>query len=156
ASRDGGGAPAPAPRPAAAPPEERGQVTVVFADLSGYTAVAKQMDPEAVKTLVESCLRRLVQEVERYGGTVDKYIGDNVMALFGAPIAHEDDPERAVRAALGMQAAMAELNQGIGLEFGFELPLRIGINTGEVLAGRVGEADTVVGGTVNVAARLQT
>src|SRR5438552_806596 len=77
------------------------------------------------------------------------------MAVFGAPVAHEDDPERAVRAAFGMQAAMGELNRGIAPEFGFELPLRIGVNTGEVLAGNVGEAYTVVGDAVNVAARLQ-
>ena len=73
-------------------------MTVLFADLSGYTAVAERMDPEAVKSLVDRALMRLGAEVERYGGTVDKYIGDNVMAIFGAPLAHEDDEERAVRA----------------------------------------------------------
>ena len=73
-------------------------MTVLFADLSGYTAMAERMDPEAVKALVDRSLRRLGEEVERFGGTVDKYIGDNVMAVFGAPIAHEDDAERAVRA----------------------------------------------------------
>src|SRR4249919_1426552 len=99
----GGAAPATPPRPAEVPAEERRQVTVLFADLSGYTAVAERMDPETVKAMVEGCLRRLGEEVERFGGTVDKYIGDNVMALFGAPVAHEDDAERAVRAALGMQ-----------------------------------------------------
>src|SRR4029450_4368075 len=94
---------APAPAEEAAPeapaeevlPEERRQATVLFADLSGYTAVAERMDPEAVKSLVDRALRRLGQEVARYGGRVDKYIGDNVMAVFGAPLAHEDDPERA-------------------------------------------------------------
>ena len=85
-------------------------MTVLFADLSGYTAVAERMDPEAVKSLVDRALRRLGEEVQRFGGTVDKYIGDNVMALFGAPVAHEDDAERAVRAALAMQAAMDEIN----------------------------------------------
>ncbi len=98
-----------APAPAAAPqaqvaeplPEERRQVTVLFADLSGYTAVAERMDPEAVKQLIERALRRLGNEVTRFGGTVDKYIGDNVMALFGAPVAHEDDAERAIRASIG-------------------------------------------------------
>src|SRR2546421_7193712 len=151
------GAPAPAAREEeqAAPSEERRTVTVLFADLSGYTSVSEQLDHETVKALTERCLTRLSAEVERFGGHVDKYIGDNVMALFGAPVAHEDDSERAVRAALGMQAAMAELNQGIGPEFGFELPLRIGINTGEVLAGNVGDAYTVVGDAVNVASRLQ-
>jgi hypothetical protein len=99
--------------PAEAPPEERRQVTVLFGDLSGYTAIAERMDPEAVKALVDRALMRLGREVERFGGTVDKYIGDNVMAIFGAPVAHEDDAQRGVRAGLGMQAAMAEVNEGL-------------------------------------------
>jgi class 3 adenylate cyclase/ribosomal protein L40E len=137
-------------------PEERRQVTVVFADLSGYTAVAERMDPEAVKSLIDRALRRLGQEVDRFGGSVDKYIGDNVMAVFGAPIAHEDDAERAVRAALGMQAAMGEINESLGESHGVNLALRVGVNTGEVVAGAVGDGYTVIGDTVNVAARLQT
>ena len=144
----------PAPRADEQPPEERRQVTVLFADLSGYTAVAERMDPEAVKALVDRALMRLGQEVERYGGTVDKYIGDNVMAIFGAPVAHEDDAERAVRAGLGMQAAMDEVNEG--LPSGVHFDLRVGVNTGEVLAGAVGASYTVTGDTVNVAARLQS
>src|SRR6266568_3656764 len=107
----------------AGPSEERRTVTVLFADLSGYTAVSERLDHETVKALTERCLTRLAAEVERFGGRVDKYIGDNVMAVFGAPVAHENDPERAVRAAFGMQAAMTELNSGIAPEFGFELPL---------------------------------
>ncbi len=153
----GAAAPAAAPPPSAEPdqpPEERRQVTVLFADLSGYTAVAERMDPETVKTLVDRALMRLGAEVARYGGTVDKYIGDNVMALFGAPLAHEDDTERAVRAGLGMQAAMTEVNAG--LPAGVHFDLRVGINTGEVLAGAVGESYTVTGDTVNVASRLQS
>jgi class 3 adenylate cyclase/tetratricopeptide (TPR) repeat protein len=151
--------PAPAAPPQVAarpaiPPEERRQVTVLFADLSGYTAFAERMDPEAVKSLVDRVLLRLGEEVVRYGGTVDKYIGDNVMALFGAPVAHEDDAERAVRAGLGMQDAMAEVNAG--LPDGAHFALRVGVNTGEVLAGAVGDAYTVVGDTVNVASRLQS
>src|SRR5690242_7280903 len=157
--------PAPAPtaaappavsRPVDLPPEERRQVTVVFADLSGYTAVAERMDPEAVKSFVDQALRRLGQEVDRFGGTVDKYIGDNVMAVFGAPVAHEDDSERAVRAALGMQEAMGEINEQTGPARGVNLALRVGVNTGEVVAGAVGDGYTVIGDTVNVAARLQT
>jgi class 3 adenylate cyclase/tetratricopeptide (TPR) repeat protein len=136
------------------PPEERRQVTVLFADLSGYTAVAERMDPEAVKALVDRALMRLGREVERHGGTVDKYIGDNVMAIFGAPVAHEDDAERAVRAGLGMQRAMEEVNADLPEDVDFDL--RVGVNTGEVLAGSVGEAYTVTGDTVNVAARLQS
>src|SRR5688500_2146515 len=150
--------PAPAPPPAAAraaPADERRQVTVLFADLSGYTAVSERMDPESVKSLVEGALRRLGEEVTRYGGTVDKYIGDNVMAIFGAPVAHEDDEERAVRAALGMQDAMEEINVELSARHGANFQLRVGINTGEVLAGAVGDGYTVIGDTVNVAARLQ-
>ncbi|HKP89295.1 MAG TPA: adenylate/guanylate cyclase domain-containing protein, partial [Thermoleophilaceae bacterium] len=138
-----------------APPEERRQVTVLFADLSGYTAVSERMDPERVKALVENALRRLAEEVDRFGGTVDKFIGDNVMALFGAPVAHEDDAERAVRAGLGMQQAMGEINEQLAESHDVTLALRVGVNTGEVVAGAVGDAYTVVGDTVNVAARLQ-
>ena len=145
----------PPPVPPSAPAEERRQVTVLFADLSGYTAVAESMDPEAVKSIVERCLRRLGEEVTHHGGTVDKYIGDNVMALFGAPVAHEDDAERAVRAALGMQAAMEEINAEARASYDVSFALRVGLNTGEVLAGAMGDAYTVTGDTVNVAARLQ-
>src|SRR5436190_24039091 len=137
-------------------PEERRQVTVLFADLSGYTAIAERMDPEAVKSFVDRALRRLGQEVDRYGGSVDKYIGDNVMAVFGAPVAHEDDAERAVRAALGMQEAMGEINERLASSLEVNLALRVGVNTGEVVAGAIGDGYTVIGDTVNVAARLQT
>jgi class 3 adenylate cyclase/ribosomal protein L40E len=134
-------------------PEERRKATVLFADLSGYTAVAERLDPEAVKSLVDRALRRLGQEVFRYGGRVDKYIGDNVMAVFGAPVSHEDDPERAVRAGLAMQAAMEEINEQI-VGPGVSFELRVGINSGEVLAGQVGDEYTVIGDPVNEAARL--
>ncbi len=136
--------------------EERRTVTVLFADLSGYTAISERLDPETLKTLVERCLGRLGQEVEDVGGRVDKYMGDNVMAIFGAPVAHEDDPERALRAALGMQSAMGEINRRLQSDYGVEFALRVGVNTGEVLAGKVGEAYTVIGDAVNVASRLQT
>ncbi|MGH2951755.1 MAG: AAA family ATPase, partial [Solirubrobacterales bacterium] len=148
-------APPPARSVEEAPPEERRKATVIFADLSGYTAVSERIDPERMKTLVDRALRRLGEEVERYGGTVDKYIGDNVMGVFGAPVAHEDDPERAVRAGLAMQAAMAEINERITADLGASFSLRVGINSGEVLAGRVGDGYTVIGDPVNVAARLQ-
>jgi class 3 adenylate cyclase/tetratricopeptide (TPR) repeat protein/ribosomal protein L40E len=147
-------APAPVPVDQEAPPEERRQATVLFADLSGYTAAAERMDPEAVKALIDRTLRRLAQEVERFGGSVDKFIGDNVMGVFGAPVAHEDDPERAVRAGLGMQAAMEEVNRG-EKSGGVSFSLRVGINSGEVMAGAVGDRYTVMGDVVNVAARLQ-
>jgi class 3 adenylate cyclase len=149
--------PVAAPEPAApaeAPAEERRQVTILFADLSGYTAAAEGQDPETVKSFVTRAMRRLADEVERVEGTVDKYIGDSVMALFGAPIAHEDDPERAVRAALAMQAAMDEINTTMPEGIAFQL--RVGINSGEVIAGALGGDYTVVGDAVNVASRLQS
>jgi class 3 adenylate cyclase/tetratricopeptide (TPR) repeat protein len=151
---------APAPPPAAAtpeeaPPEERRQATILFADLSGYTAAAEGMDPEAVKALVDRTLRRLGEEIERFGGSIDKFIGDNVMGVFGAPITHEDDPERAVRAGLAMQGAMEGANRVSQEKYGVGFSLRVGINSGEVMAGAVGDRYTVMGDPVNVAARLQ-
>jgi class 3 adenylate cyclase/tetratricopeptide (TPR) repeat protein len=154
----GPAAAAAAPPPAAAGeplPEERRQVSVLFADLSGYTAIAERMDPEAVKSLLDRTLHKLGEEVTRFGGSVDKFIGDNVMAVFGAPVAHEDDPERAVRAGLAMQQTMERLNEKHAPSSEATFLLRVGINTGEVLAGRMGEGYTVIGDTVNVAARLQ-
>ena len=150
-------APAREPRPPAAeaPPEERRQATVLFADLSGYTAAAERMDPEAVKALVDRTLRLLGEQIERFGGSIDKFIGDNVMGVFGAPVAHEDDPERAVRAGLAMQEAMEDANRQSREKYGVGFSLRVGINSGEVMAGAVGDRYTVMGDAVNVAARLQ-
>src|SRR4051794_35029141 len=104
--------------------EERKVVTVLFADLVGFTGRAEQLDPEDVRALLLPYYAQLRAELERYGGTVEKFIGDAVMALFGAPVAHEDDPERAVRAALAIRDAIAEAG---------ELEVRIGIATGEAL-----------------------
>jgi class 3 adenylate cyclase/tetratricopeptide (TPR) repeat protein len=141
--------------PVAVGAEERRTVTVMFADLSGFTAVSEELDPELLGAVVGGAMRRLATEVRRFGGRVDKFIGDSVMALFGAPVAHEDDPERALRAALGMQAAMIEINAQFGAQHGAHFGLRVGINTGEVLAGTVGEAYTVIGDAANTAQRLQ-
>src|SRR4051812_38876092 len=93
------------------PSEERKVVTVLFADLVGFTSRADQLDPEDVRALLSPYHARLRSELTRFGGTVEKFIGDAVMALFGAPKAHEDDPERAVRAALAIRDAVAELNE---------------------------------------------
>ena len=139
--------------------DERKVVTILFGDISGFTALAEKLDPEEVKGLMELTFRRLAVEVERYDGHVDKFLGDNIMVLFGAPRAHEDDPERAVRCAIEMQHAMHELSAELERTRGYELRLHIGINTGEVLAGRMGSSRvhdyTVMGDAVNLAARLQ-
>ena len=105
--------------------DERRVVTVLFADLVGFTSLSERLDPERVKNLVDRCFERLATDVTDFGGQVDKIVGDALIALFGAPTAHEDDAERAVRAALRMQATL----QGEAAAIGQELQIRIGINT---------------------------
>jgi class 3 adenylate cyclase len=130
---------------------ERKVVTVLFADLVGFTARAEQLDPEDVQALLAPYHARLRSELERYGGTVEKFIGDAVMALFGAPVAHEDDPERAVRAALAIRDWIAEEGK---------LEVRIGINTGEALINLAARPDhgegMAAGDIVNATARIET
>jgi class 3 adenylate cyclase/tetratricopeptide (TPR) repeat protein len=135
--------------PAAAPPrEERKVVTILFTDLVGSTARAEGLDPEDVSATLSAYYAQLRAELERHGGTVEKFIGDAVMAVFGAPVAHEDDPERAVRAALAIRDSIGE-----------ELQIRTAVNTGEALVAlgaKPGEGDAMVAGdVVNTAARLQ-
>jgi class 3 adenylate cyclase/tetratricopeptide (TPR) repeat protein len=136
--------------------EERKVVTVLFADLVGFTSRAEQLDPEDVRAMLSPYYARLRKELERRGGTVEKFIGDAVMALFGAPVAHEDDPERAVRAALAIRDGIAELNEG---DPKLELQVRIAVNTGEALialGAQPSEGEGMASGdVVNTAARLQ-
>jgi class 3 adenylate cyclase/tetratricopeptide (TPR) repeat protein len=135
-----------------APREERKVVSVLFADLVGFTGRAEQMDPEDVRALLSPYYAHVREELERYGGTVEKFIGDAVMALFGAPVAHEDDPERSVRAALTIRDWIRE-QEG-------DLQLRIAVTTGEALVAlgaRPSEGEGMASGdVVNTAARLQS
>jgi class 3 adenylate cyclase len=110
--------------------DERKVVSVLFCDLVGFTSRAERLDVEDVGGLLRPYYTRLRIELERYGGTVEKFIGDAVMALFGAPVTHEDDPARAVRAALAIQDAITELNGG---DQPLDLHVRIGVTTGEAL-----------------------
>jgi class 3 adenylate cyclase/tetratricopeptide (TPR) repeat protein len=134
-------------------------MTVLFADISGYTALSESLDPEDVTAIMNRLFDVLTAEITRYEGTVDKYSGDAVMALFGAPRALENHEEMAVRAALAMQEALAALSAEMEQEWGFGLRMRIGLNSGKVLAGLVGgtgaRAYTVMGDTVNLASRLE-
>ncbi len=140
---------------------DRRVVSVLFADLSGFTQLTEQLDPEEVRDLIVSCLNLLSECIIRWGGFVDKFIGDCVMGLFGAPVAYENEEERAVRAALDMQAGITEWADGRSFDSAGEYrpQLRIGINTGAVVAGVFaaggGRDYTVIGDTVNVASRLQ-
>ncbi|HET8567544.1 MAG TPA: adenylate/guanylate cyclase domain-containing protein [Candidatus Limnocylindria bacterium] len=146
--------------PARALAEQRKVVTILFADLSGSTPLAEKLDPEDLRGILGRYFNALARQIQRYEGTIDKYIGDAIMAVFGAPISHEDDAERAIRAALSMQGAIQRLNDDLEREHGVRLALRIGINTGEVvagmLAGDVQRAYTVVGDAVNTAQRFES
>jgi len=114
---------------------DRRTVTVLFADLSGFTALSERLDPEVVQTLQNALFEELTKTVQSFGGYVDKFIGDALLALFGAPVAHEDDPERALRAALEMIKRTASLGERSEAYGGSPLMLHIGINTGPVVAG---------------------
>ena len=142
---------------------DRRVVSILFADLSGYTQLSEQLDAEEVHRLILDCLDRLSTCIARWGGYVDKFIGDCVMALFGAPVAYENEPERALRAALDMQEALRDWAQEHSHAFGeegeFRPQLRIGINTGPVVTGLFAGGGalnyTAVGDAVNVASRLE-
>jgi len=137
--------------------EERKIVTVLFADIEGFTARADGLDPEDVRAILRPYHSRLRAEIEAFGGTVEKFIGDAVVGIFGAPVAHGDDPERAVRAALSVRLAIAEMNAA---DQRLDLRVRLAVNTGEAIVSlgarpELGEA-MVAGDVVNTASRLQT
>jgi class 3 adenylate cyclase/tetratricopeptide (TPR) repeat protein len=136
---------------------ERRVVTILFADLVGFTSRAERMDPEDVRSILSPYYGRVKQEVESFGGMVEKFIGDAVVAVFGAPVAHGDDPERGVRAALAIREAIADLNAA---HPGLDLHVRMAVNTGEAIVGldwsTVEGEGTLAGDIVNTAARLQT
>jgi class 3 adenylate cyclase/tetratricopeptide (TPR) repeat protein len=140
-----------------APTEERKLVTILFADVTGSTSLGERLDAERLKEVMEAYFAAMRAEIEAEGGTVEKFIGDAVMAAFGVPAAHEDDPARALRAATRMRARLEELNARLSGSHGIALQMRIGVNTGEVVAvtdPRPGEG-MVTGDAVNVAARLE-
>ena len=134
--------------------KQRKYITVLFADVSGFTKMSERMDAEDVGTVIKALWQRLDRVILQYGGMIDKHMGDAVMALFGAPTAQENDPERAVRAALAMQTEVKAFCQ----EYGGQLALRIGINSGQVILDVVGTTReyTAMGDAVNVASRMET
>ncbi|MGB2874645.1 MAG: adenylate/guanylate cyclase domain-containing protein, partial [Gaiellaceae bacterium] len=139
---------------AAAPTREaRKVVTVFFCDVTGSTALGERIDPESLRRVMARYFETAKAVVERHGGTVEKFIGDAVMAVFGVPAVHEDDALRAVRAADELRGALGELNEELERSYGTRLELRMGVNTGEVVTGT--EERLATGDAVNVAARLE-
>src|SRR5688572_3907183 len=139
------------------PAEERKLVTVLFADLAGSTELAVRHDPEQLRALLTAYFEEMAQQVRAFGGVVEKYAGDAIMAVFGVPRVHEDDAERAVRAALAMKDSLALLNPMFESEYGATLDLRVGIATGEAVAVTEPNREFMVTGEVpNLAARLQS
>lgn len=134
---------------------ERKNVTILFSDISGFTQISEKLDPEEVIDLINSCFNKLTEIIYRYEGTVDKYMGDCIIALFGAPVAHEDDPERAVKAAIEIMETLDELKKSLSIP----IDMHVGLNTGLVVAGSIGsdlrKQYTVIGDAVNTASRIQ-
>jgi adenylate cyclase len=139
---------------------DRRPATLLFADLVGFTTLGERLDPEEVRALQGELFEELTSVVKRYDGFVEKFVGDAVMAVFGAPLAHEDDPERALHAALAMHKRVAALGDRWQRRLGVPLRLHVGVHTGRVVAGSLGAtpeaAYAVTGDTVNTAARLQS
>src|SRR5919205_4522088 len=149
-------APLKAPRTVAG---ERKFVTVLFADTVDSTGVAERLDPEQFAEIMNGAFAFLNASVTKYGGTVARLLGDAIIAFFGAPVAHEDDAERAVRAGLDIQAAAREYAEAVKRDYGVDFEVRIGINTGLAVLAAVGDEIrteyTAMGDTTNVAARMQ-
>jgi class 3 adenylate cyclase len=142
---------------AAAPPAEvRKTVTILFSDVAGSTAMGEKLDPESLREVMGRYFAVMSAAIERHGGTVEKFIGDAVMAVFGLPQAHEDDALRAVRAALDMRAGLDALNEDLERDYGVTMANRTGVNTGEVVTDEAaGNQRLATGDAVNVAARLE-
>ena len=138
---------------------ERKQVTVLFADVSGFTSISERLDPEEVHALINRAFELMLAEIHRYEGTVNQFLGDGLMALFGAPIAHEDHAQRAAHAALGLQQALSRYRDELLAGRSIDFRLRLGLNTGLVVVGAIGDNlrmdYTAVGDTTNTAARMQ-
>jgi class 3 adenylate cyclase/tetratricopeptide (TPR) repeat protein len=138
---------------------ERKLVTVMFADVAGYTSLSEKLDPEDVHKIMEGCLRILMDAIHKYEGTINQFTGDGVMALFGAPLAHEDHAQRACYAALAIQKDLAEYGREVKNDFGREFQMRIGLNSGPVVVGSIGDDlhmdYTAIGDTINLAARVE-
>jgi class 3 adenylate cyclase len=114
-------------------------VTVLFADMADYTSMSEKLDPEGVHQIMDGCFKILMDEIHKYEGTINQFTGDGVMALFGAPVAHEDHAQRACYAALSIQKAIEEYGQKIEKDYGLDFKMRMGLNSGPVVVGAIGD-----------------
>jgi len=129
---------------------------MLFCDVTGSTALGEQLDPESMRQVMSRYFGEATHIIERHGGTLEKFVGDAIMAAFGIPVLHEDDALRAVRAAAQMRDALVILNGEFERDWGVRIQVRTGVNTGEVVAGDIAGGSTfATGDTVNVAARLE-
>jgi len=139
---------------------ERKLVTVLFADVADYTALSEKLDPEEVHQIMDGCFKILMDEIHKYEGTINQFTGDGVMALFGAPVAHEDHAQRACHAALSIQKALGAYGEKVKKDCGIDFRMRIGINSGPVIVGAIGDDlrmdYTAIGDTTNLAARMES
>jgi class 3 adenylate cyclase/tetratricopeptide (TPR) repeat protein len=139
---------------------ERKLVTVLFADVAHFTTLSEKLEPEEVHQIMDGCFKILMDEIHKYEGTINQFTGDGVMALFGAPIAHEDHAQRACYAALSSQKALALYEEKVKREFGVEFKMRMGVNSGPVIVGSIGDNlrmdYTAVGDTTNLASRMES
>jgi class 3 adenylate cyclase/tetratricopeptide (TPR) repeat protein len=139
---------------------ERKLVTVLFADVANYTAMSEKLDPEEVHQIMDGCFKILMDEIHKYEGTINQFTGDGIMALFGAPVAHENHAQRACYAALGIQRAIGEYETKIEHDTGLSFKMRIGLNSGPVIVGAIGDDlrmdYTAVGDTTNLASRIES
>ena len=139
---------------------ERKLVTVFFADVASYTSISEKLDPEEVHQIMDGCFKILMDEIHKFEGTINQFTGDGVMALFGAPVAHEDHAQRACYAALAIQKALEGYSGELERKFGLEFKMRVGLNSGPVVVGSIGDDlrmdYTAVGDTTNLAARMES
>ena len=139
---------------------ERKLVTVLFADVANFTSLSEKLDPEEVHGIMDGCFKILMDEIHKYEGTINQFTGDGVMALFGAPIAHEDHAQRACYAALAIQRAMVGYGERVGKDHGVDFMMRIGLNSGPVVVGSIGDDlrmdYTAQGDTANLASRMES
>jgi len=139
---------------------ERKRVTVLFSDVAGFTSMSEKLDPEQVHQIMDGCFKILMDEIHNHQGTINQFTGDGVMALFGAPVAIENHAQNACQAALSIQSAIKKYSEELATKFGLDFKMRIGLNSGPVIVGSIGDDlrmdYTAIGDTTNLAARMES